>query len=137
MNPARTLSLGVALAVIGVGLAVTRVHGATAPTAPTTAPASTAAATPAALASSAAAIAVVPGMPPVIDPRDLYSETAAGKLSPAVRDDLARIYVPNLRSNDVYVIDPALMKVVGRFKVGIGLLSTRQSGCGPGSALVA
>ena len=27
--------------------------------------------------------------------------------------------MPNLRSNDVYVIDPATMKVVDRFKVGI------------------
>jgi YVTN family beta-propeller protein len=65
-------------------------------------------------------VLTVPGMPPVIDPHNLYSETAAGKLSPAVRDDLTRIYVPNLRSNDVYVIDPTLMKVVDRFKVGIG-----------------
>ena len=47
----------------------------------------------------------VPGMPPVVDARNLYSETAAG-MSPAVRGDLERIYVPNLRSDDVYVIDP-------------------------------
>jgi DNA-binding beta-propeller fold protein YncE len=26
-------------------------------------------------------------------------------MSPAVRDHLPRVYVPNLRSNDVYVID--------------------------------
>ena len=62
----------------------------------------------------------VPGMPPVVDARNLYSETAAGKISPALRGDLERIYVPNLRSNDVYVIDPHAMKVVDRFKVGIG-----------------
>jgi YVTN family beta-propeller protein len=77
------------------------------------APASAAAGTP-------AAVVTLPGMPPVIDPRNLYSETAAGKVGAALRDDLERIYVPNLRSNDVYVVDPALMKVVGRFKVGIG-----------------
>lgn len=60
----------------------------------------------------------VPGMPPVIDPRNVYSETAAGKISPALAGDLERIYVPNLRSHDVYVIDPVKMKVVDRFKVG-------------------
>ncbi|HVO08205.1 MAG TPA: YncE family protein, partial [Burkholderiaceae bacterium] len=57
-------------------------------------------------------------MPPVPDPLNLYSETAAGKISAAVQGDLERIYVPNLRSDDVYVIDPNAMKVVGRFKVG-------------------
>jgi YVTN family beta-propeller protein len=85
------------------------------------------AAADAAAAASAAAVAVpalavntVPGMPPVIDASNLYSETAAGKLSAVVRGDLERVYVPNLRSNDVYVIDPNLMKVVDRFKVGAG-----------------
>jgi YVTN family beta-propeller protein len=71
-------------------------------------------------ASAAATVVPVPGMPAVIDSRNLYSETASGKVSAALRDDLERIYVPNLRSNDVYVVDPAAMKVVDRFKVGIG-----------------
>ena len=62
----------------------------------------------------------IPGMPPVADPRNLYSETQPGRMSPSLGDALERIYVPNLRSNDVYVIDPAAMKVVDRFKVGIG-----------------
>jgi YVTN family beta-propeller protein len=66
-----------------------------------------------------AQIATVPGMLPVSDPENLYSETGATHLSEAVRGHLERIYVPNLRSNDVYVIDPALMTVVDRFKVGI------------------
>ncbi|HEY6510439.1 MAG TPA: YncE family protein [Burkholderiaceae bacterium] len=57
-------------------------------------------------------------MPPVPDARNLYSETAAGKFNPAVQGDLERIYVPNLRSHDVMVIDPATMKVIDRFKVG-------------------
>ncbi|MEO7107718.1 MAG: YncE family protein [Rhodoferax sp.] len=57
-------------------------------------------------------------MPPVIDSNNLYSETTTGKLSPAVVNDLERIYVPNLRSNNVTVIDPNTMKVVDRFKVG-------------------
>jgi YVTN family beta-propeller protein len=60
----------------------------------------------------------LPGMPPLIDAHNVYSETAAGKLAPTVAQDLARVYVPNLRSHDVHVIDPATMKVVDRFKVG-------------------
>jgi YVTN family beta-propeller protein len=48
----------------------------------------------------------------------VYAETGAGKMSPAVKDHLARVYVPNLRSNEVYVIDPATAKVVDKFKVG-------------------
>ena len=68
---------------------------------------------------SARAIETVPGMPPVVDPENLYGETAAGKLRPEVAADLARIYVPNRRSNDVTVIDPATMQVVDRFPVGI------------------
>ncbi len=64
-------------------------------------------------------VTTVPGMPPVTDPKNLYSETAAGKIQPAVANDLPRVYVPNLQSNDVYVIDPATYKVVDRFRVGI------------------
>jgi YVTN family beta-propeller protein len=52
-------------------------------------------------------------------PVNVYAGIAAGKLSPVVKDHLERIYVPNLRSNDVYVIDPATSKVVDKFKVGI------------------
>ena len=65
------------------------------------------------------AIATVPGMPPVPDPANLYSETAANKLSAAVASDLARVYVPHIQSNDVYVIDPATFQVVDKFKVGL------------------
>lgn len=77
-------------------------------------------ATEVAAASNAApaSVATIPGMPAVVDARNLYSETATGHLSAAVRDDLPRVYVPNLRSNDVYVIDPATMKVVDKIKVG-------------------
>ena len=67
----------------------------------------------------ARAVETVPGMPPVVDPSNLYSETRADKLSPAVASALPRIYVPNLRSNDVWVIDPATRKVIERFRVGV------------------
>src|SRR5271170_1659175 len=65
-----------------------------------------------------AAIDALAGMPPVVDPANLYSEAAAGHLSPAVADALPRVYVPNLQSNDVYVIDPETFKVADRFLVG-------------------
>jgi YVTN family beta-propeller protein len=74
---------------------------------------------PAGASSVPRAVATVPGMPPVVDPSNLYSEAAAGHLSAAVRDALPRVYVPNVSSNDVYVIDPATLKVVDRFKVGL------------------
>lgn len=70
-------------------------------------------------ARAAPAVETVPGMPPVTDPANLYSEATANRLSPATAGALARVYVPNLRSNDVYVIDPATFRVVDRFKVGI------------------
>lgn len=60
----------------------------------------------------------VAGMPPVIDPRDIFSETTPDKILPRVAKDPPRIYVPNLRSNDVYVIDPATLRVVDRYPVG-------------------
>jgi YVTN family beta-propeller protein len=65
------------------------------------------------------AIATVPGMAPVPDPANLYSETAAGKLSPAVAGALERVYVPNHTANTVSVIDPASLKVIDVFKVGL------------------
>jgi YVTN family beta-propeller protein len=67
----------------------------------------------------ASSVQVLPGMPPVVNAANLYSETAPGKLSPNVSGALERVYVPNRRSNDVYVIDPATMKVVDRFRVGV------------------
>ena len=60
----------------------------------------------------------IPGMPPVVDPTNIYTETRAGNLNPEVAQDPPRIYVPNLRSNNVYVIDPQTYKVIARFKVG-------------------
>ena len=70
------------------------------------------------IASAATAIATVADMPPVVDASNLYSEAGAGHFSATVADALPRIYVPNLRSNDVYVIDPVTFKVVGKFHVG-------------------
>ncbi len=64
------------------------------------------------------AISTVPGMLPVRDADNLYSETGTGQFKPEVKDDLERVYVPNLRSNSVSVIDPQTLKVTDTFKVG-------------------
>lgn len=69
-------------------------------------------------APAPAPVKTVAGMPPVPNPNNVYSEVAAGKMSPAVKDHLDRVYVPNLRGHDVFVIDPATAKVVDKFKVG-------------------
>ena len=70
-------------------------------------------------AQTPAAVVTVPGMPGVPDPKNLYSETGANRLSPAVAGALERVYVPNHTANTVTVIDPATLKVVDTFKVGI------------------
>lgn len=77
------------------------------------------AAASAAPAAAVGAVITVPGMPPVADPANLYRETAANRFSPAVAQALARVYVPNRTANTVSVIDPATLKVVDTFKVGV------------------
>jgi YVTN family beta-propeller protein len=68
--------------------------------------------------AGAAGVQTVPGMPPVVDPSNLYGEAAANRLSPAVAGALPRVYVPNLLSNSVSVIDPATLRVLDTFPVG-------------------
>jgi YVTN family beta-propeller protein len=60
----------------------------------------------------------LPGMPPVLDPSDIYSADRAGDLSPVVRGFPARIYVPNSGSNSVDIIDPQTYKIISHFPVG-------------------
>jgi YVTN family beta-propeller protein len=69
--------------------------------------------------SATRTIQTVPGMPPVVDPSNLYSETRPDKLSPVVAKHLSRVYVPNRSSNDVWVIDPVTLKVISKFRVGV------------------
>jgi len=97
MKHSRTLGSVLAISILAVSLSQTDGHGA----------------------EAARTIQTVPGMPPVIDPNNLYSETRADKLSAVVAKHLSRVYVPNRTSNDVWVIDPESLKVVDKFKVGI------------------
>jgi YVTN family beta-propeller protein len=69
-------------------------------------------------AAPAPAVQTVPGMPPVVDARNVYSEAGANKVSAATAGALSRVYVPNVKSGDVYVIDPATYSVVDHYVVG-------------------
>ena len=53
------------------------------------------------------------------DAKNLYSETVSDKMSKATAGALERIYVPNRGENTVSVIDPATLKVIDKFKVGV------------------
>jgi YVTN family beta-propeller protein len=59
----------------------------------------------------------LPGMPPVLDPNDLYAADRPNALSDAVRSDPQRVYVPNNGSASVSVIDPATFKVIATVPV--------------------
>jgi YVTN family beta-propeller protein len=62
---------------------------------------------------------LLPGMPPPLDPNDLYAADRPNALSPAVQNDPYRIYVPNNGSASVSVIDPTTFKVIKTVKVPI------------------
>lgn len=60
----------------------------------------------------------IPGMPKVLDPSNVYSETAADKPSAAPAGSKAYVYVPDNDDGQVWVIDQATYEVVGRYHVG-------------------
>ncbi|MCW6509597.1 YncE family protein [Lichenifustis flavocetrariae] len=55
-----------------------------------------------------------------IPPANVYAHSTAGQLSAAVKGVPERVYVPNVASRDVYVIDPGTMKVIDHYGVGRG-----------------
>jgi len=55
---------------------------------------------------------LLPGMPPPLNPTDLYAADRPGALSEAVRGDVQRVYVPNNGSDTVSVIDPATYRII-------------------------
>jgi YVTN family beta-propeller protein len=65
--------------------------------------------------NAGAQINVLPGMPPVQDPNNLYSAAGKGMLSPTVKDFPARVYVPNSKGDTVDIIDPETYKIIGHF----------------------
>jgi YVTN family beta-propeller protein len=48
----------------------------------------------------------------------VYAATISGKIQPAWANIPARVYVPDEKSSNVVVIDPATFKIIGTFKVG-------------------
>ena len=49
---------------------------------------------------------MLPGMPPVADPHNVYAAAGAGMFSAAANAAKPLIYVPHVKSGDVSVIDP-------------------------------
>jgi len=70
-------------------------------------------------AEKKSAVRGLPGMPPVLDPADVYAADRPGRLSPVVRDFPSRVYVPNTNSNTVSVIDPTTYRVIETIPVGV------------------
>lgn len=58
------------------------------------------------------------GMPPVLDPDDVYAADRPGRLSAVVEDFPSRVYVPNTNSDTVSVIDPSTYQVIETIRVG-------------------
>jgi DNA-binding beta-propeller fold protein YncE len=70
------------------------------------------------LLAQRAADAPLPGMPRLLDPRDVYAGARPGQMSATAARALPRIYVPNSGNGTVDVIDPATFLIVDHFKVG-------------------
>src|SRR5215472_13209716 len=60
----------------------------------------------------------LPGMPPVLNPADIYAADHAGEVAAAVRNFPALVYVPNSKGDSVDVIDQKTFKIVGHFPSG-------------------
>lgn len=60
----------------------------------------------------------LPGMPPLIDPQDVYAGARPGQFSPNVKGFPELVYVPNSGANTVDVIDPHTFKIVDHFPAG-------------------
>ena len=68
--------------------------------------------------STSAAAGRLPGMPPILNPNDIYSDDGPNNLSPVVKNFPPRVYVPNTISNTVTVIDPKTYQIIDTFRVG-------------------
>src|SRR5439155_22172241 len=60
---------------------------------------------------------LLPGMPPPLDPHDVYAGARPRDLSPSVRGFVSRAYVPNIPKASVDVIHAATYKLVEHVKV--------------------
>ncbi|MBV1705717.1 MAG: YncE family protein [Hyphomicrobiales bacterium] len=65
-----------------------------------------------------AAIVTVPGMPPVTNPANIYAQAGKNMISPVLAGVPTRVYVPHIRSGDLWEIDPASHAVTAIYKFG-------------------
>ena len=79
---------------------------------------STAAGPPAPVTTPLAAAPARGRIAPLLDRRDVYAAGRPGLLSPVVRHDPARVYVPNSQSDTVDVISQRTARVIGHFATG-------------------
>ena len=108
-----------AVAVLATGIALTACQGANTVGSAATSVASPGRATPGGQsAHQPPSTRLLPGMPPPLDPRDVWAADRPNRLAPRVRHDPHRIYVPNSGSDTVTVINPATRKVIRTFPVG-------------------
>jgi len=77
-------------------------------------------ASPQVAATASAPLSSLPGMPAPLRADDLYAADRPNALSPVVRHDRPLVYVPNLGSNTVSVIDPRTYRVLRTVRVGKG-----------------
>ena len=61
---------------------------------------------------------LLPGMPPLLDPHDVYAADHPGAVAAAARGARPLVYVPNSESNTVDEIDPRTYRVVRHFSTG-------------------
>jgi YVTN family beta-propeller protein len=109
--------LGAAAAVVAAALLTVSCDAAGgAPAATVWVPASTAPGLPGPSGSAA----LLPGMPPPVNPRDLYAADRSGDIAAVARRDRPLVYVPNVGSGTVSVIDPHSDKVIRTVRVGAG-----------------
>ena len=83
-----------------------------------TPPVASSPATPMPTASAHIGTRLLPGMPALLDPHDIYAADRPGRLSPIVRHDPALVYVPNSESGTLDVIDQRTFRIVGHYQVG-------------------
>jgi YVTN family beta-propeller protein len=97
-------------------IALTLLAGCTSPPAPAKPRTSRSAPAP----SMTTATALLPGMPPPIDPADVYAADRPGNLAPAAAHARSLVYVPNFGSDTLSVIDPRTYRVIRTVPAGHG-----------------
>lgn len=109
---------GAALAALGLLLAGCTSNGGSAAPAPAQAGSSTPA--PTSPKPSVAPVEGAPttGIPPALDPGDLYAADRPGLLSAQARTARSLVYVPNSNDNTVTVIDPQTYRVLRTVRTG-------------------